>query len=95
MIDPSPGRLGSLGEDRDHGDAELIVRIVQWSRETIELGRRGSAARLLREAMWFAWEEPRLPPPLVSRKYPRSYPWSPLARLAHTSVDGRRPQGGA
>ncbi|TQO24271.1 hypothetical protein FB385_3151 [Paramicrobacterium agarici] len=37
-------------------------------------------SRCLKEALWFSWEQPRLPRPLVDGKYPRSYPWSSEAR---------------
>jgi hypothetical protein len=50
--------------------------------------------RVLREALWFIWEEPRLPRPLVASKYPRSYPWSPRARAVFAEHAGKRPKGG-
>lgn len=34
----------------------------------------------LRELLWFHWEFPRLPKPLVRNKYPRGVPWGPHAR---------------
>jgi len=47
----------------------------------------------VREALWFLWELPRLPRPLVQSKYPKPYPWSPEARrrFEHST---KRPQGG-
>lgn len=49
---------------------------------------------MLRETLWFLWEEPRLPRPLVASKYPRSYPWSPRARALVAENAGKRPKGG-
>jgi hypothetical protein len=50
--------------------------------------------RVLWEALWFIWEEPRLPRPLVASKYPKLYPWSPRARALFVTHAGRRPKGG-
>lgn len=47
--------------------------------------------RVLREVLWFSWEQPRLPRPLVQSKYPRSYPWSPAA--AKEANEPYRPGG--
>jgi hypothetical protein len=50
--------------------------------------------RVLREALWFIWEEPRLPRPLVASKYPKPYPWSLRARAVFDAHVGKRPKGG-
>ena len=93
--DPEPGRPRSLGREVDLADAEVIARLVEWCRATLADGRgRTGPLRLVREAMWFAWESPRLPRPLVSGKYPVSYPWSPNAQAAYARDGGRRPAGG-
>ena len=42
--------------------------------------------KIARESVWFLWESPRLPRPLVRSKYPESYPWSRGARQALQSV---------
>jgi hypothetical protein len=49
---------------------------------------------VLREALWFIWEKPRLPAPLVASKYPKPYPWSPGARAEYRRHSGKRPEGG-
>lgn len=54
--------------------------------------RGGAARRVLREAVWFLWEAPRLPKPLLDAKYPLAYPWSPRAR--EVAQAGSRPPGG-
>ena len=53
-----------------------------------------SAMHMAREAMWDCWEGPRLPRPLISRKYPTTWPWSPGARAAIDVAGGKRPTGG-
>jgi hypothetical protein len=69
--------------------------MVTWCRSRLARGPRSAGPlRVLREAMWFAWEAPRLPLPTVSLKYPCSYPWSPRAQDVHASSHGRRPRGG-
>jgi hypothetical protein len=50
--------------------------------------------RVLREALWFFWEEPRLPRPRVASKYPMPYPWSRDARSVFENDAGKRPDGG-
>ncbi|MGH2920147.1 MAG: hypothetical protein ACRDLS_16335 [Solirubrobacteraceae bacterium] len=55
---------------------------------------RAASMRVLREALWFIWEEPRLPRPLVASKYPKPYPWSPRARATFDAHAGKRPRGG-
>lgn len=71
---PEPGRLVSLGSERDRADATAILGVVaSW----------GSRPRtLVRSALTEGWERLRLPRPLVLRgvKLPASWPWSPAAR---------------
>lgn len=50
--------------------------------------------RIVREAVWFLWEGPRLPRPVVASKYPRAYPWSPGARARLKEHGDKRPPGG-
>jgi hypothetical protein len=95
MDDPSPGRPLTLGVDADLVDAGALFAIIEAGRALIGHGRaRSGAGRVLREAIWFLWEQPRLPGPLVASKYPPSYPWSPEARRAYSANHGRRPPGG-
>jgi hypothetical protein len=69
-------------EDATH----LLAVTVELSRMR---NRPAGRARVLREALWFLWEQPRLPRPLVRSKYPKSYPWSPAARaLVRSGVPG-------
>lgn len=46
-----------------------------------------------RETIYFTWEQPRLPRPLIQSKYPQSFPWSPRARTI-IGTHGARPSGG-
>ncbi|PZE33929.1 hypothetical protein [Curtobacterium sp. MCPF17_031] len=72
---PEPGRPRALSSDLD--DAEHLLTVtVGLARMT---NRPAARARVLREALWFLWEQPRLPRPLLRSKYPNAYPWSPAA----------------
>ncbi|MDD2858149.1 MAG: hypothetical protein PHU75_05670 [Candidatus Nanopelagicales bacterium] len=88
---PEPGRPTSL--DSDFADATSILSIVQAT--SALSGHVGASARsrIVREAIWFGWEHPRLPRPLVASKYPTSYPWSAAARNRFHQVV-QRPTGG-
>ena len=85
---PEPGRPISLGAVADLAAAEAVHGVVEATR-----GRPG-AVRIVREAIWFTWEQPRLPRPLVGSKYALPYPWSRAAWLRHEQAHGRRPTGG-
>ena len=75
------------------GQAEILPTEVV--RGVLEATRdRAGAVRIVREAIWFTWEQPRLPRPLVGSKYPLPYPWSRAAWLRHEQAHGRRPAGG-
>lgn len=50
----------------------LAAALRDWREHT---GREPST-KILREAVWFYWQAPRLPRPLVASKYPRGVPWS-------------------
>jgi hypothetical protein len=92
---PTPGRPESLGRAVDLADARAILSIAAACRKTLRSDRpRSGPIRVLREALWFIWEQPRLPRPLVASKYPRSYPWSPGARAVFAEHAGKRPKGG-
>src|SRR4029079_3676886 len=95
MADPEPGRPTSLGRPADRRDTRAVLSVAMACRRTLRSGRpRSGPGRVLREALWFLWEEPRLPRPLVASKYPRSYPWSPRARALVAEHAGKRPKGG-
>ncbi len=95
MGDPEVGRPLTLGVERDRDDAGALLSVVEEFRTLVARGgQRSGAARVLREAVWFLWEQPRLPRPLVGSKYPLSYPWSPPARDRWLAHGRRRPQGG-
>lgn len=95
MTEPKPGRPQSLGREADLADAEAVLAVVRACRSTLQRDRpRTGPARLVREAIWFIWEQPRLPRPLVASKYPTSYPWSARAQAIYEQRGGRRPRGG-
>jgi hypothetical protein len=77
----------------DQADAALVAAVANavaaWRATT---QRRRSDLKLLREAVWYYWERPRLPRPLVAGKYPRSVPWSAAAREAY-AMNPKRPGG--
>ena len=60
----APGRPVSLGHEVDLADAAALLMVYRAAQDV--LARHGrSALRFAREAQWFVWEAPRLPPPLV------------------------------
>jgi hypothetical protein len=87
-----PGKVAQPEVD-DRVDAALIAGVAnavrQWRATT---GSARGDLKLLREAVWFYWEWPRLPRPLVRRKYPTAVPWSKGAREAY-HADPRRCPG--
>lgn len=90
---PAPGRPASLGEEEDLLDGEAVYAVVEACRSIAGRGRaRSGPGRLLREAIWIVWEQPRLPRTLLDGKYPLRYPWSPSAR-GTVATQSRRPQG--
>ena len=92
---PTPGRPVALGGFVDREDAGALLAVAKACRTTLRADRpRSGPARVLREALWFIWEGPRLPHPLVASKYPKSYPWSPGARAVYAEHSGKRPDGG-
>jgi hypothetical protein len=92
---PAPGRPGTLGGRSDRADADALLSIAAACRKTLRSDRsRSGPVRVVREALWFIWEKPRLPEPLVASKYPKAYPWSPDARAVYRERSGKRPNGG-
>jgi hypothetical protein len=76
--------------DRDVVDAALVADVaIALRRWEAAIGRQ-AVLRPLREAIWFVWERPRLPKPLVRGKYPEQVHWSAHARQLHLHGDSRR-----
>lgn len=95
MDAPTPGRPRTLGPAADRCDAEAVLLVAAACRKTLRRDQsRSGPMRVLREALWFMWEKPRLPEPLVASKYPKPYPWSPGARALYREHSGKRPKGG-
>lgn len=89
MTEPQPGRPIALPTDEK--DATDLAAVLSGLAEAFE--RRPRAITVAREAVWYLWEEPRLPRPLIGSKYPASYPWSLSARTVQNRAS-RRPDGG-
>src|SRR5437763_206556 len=95
MADPPPGRPTTLGPKQDLEDAAALLKVVEACRPMLGAGRpRTGPVRLVREALWFFWEQPRLPRPLVASKYPLPYPWSLEAQAVWNGGKTHRPPGG-
>lgn len=91
---PQIGRPRSLGQSEDLADAAGLLAVFRVVRDALQRRPPSLPNHLAREALWDLWELPRLPPPLVSSKYPKSYPWSAAARSAYNAAGGKRPPGG-
>jgi hypothetical protein len=85
---PEPGRPTSHGAADDAADADAVRGVLEATRA------RPGAVRIVREAIWFSWEQPRLPRPLVASKYSLAYPWSVTALERYERRKGKRPAGG-
>src|SRR5438270_2991492 len=94
MMHPEPGRPRSLGQDQDLADATDLLAVLRAVRaqNAAQVTRR--ADRVAREALWWMWEQRRLPPLLIRSKYPRSYPWSSAARAAFAQLEDNGLSGG-
>jgi hypothetical protein len=64
---------------QDEADAQLVLDVAVSLRRWREKTGKEPATKMLREAVWFFWQRPRLDRPLVASKYPRSAPWSEAA----------------
>ncbi|WP_326551472.1 hypothetical protein [Micromonospora sp. NBC_01813] len=68
--------------ERDSADLRCLAALLdahrQWEIET----KSRASIKALREWLWFYWQVPRRPQPLVRSKYPAPFPWSEEARLA-------------
>lgn len=78
-----------MAHDRDRVDAAVIVALAGALRDWEAVMGKPAALKPLREAVWFYWQEPRLPKPRVRGKYPKGFPWSAAARAAY-EADGER-----
>lgn len=93
--DPDPGRPRMLGDKEDVADAAAVLSVLAAVRSTLSRGRgRSGPVRVLRNAIWYMWEVPRLPPPLERVHYPWAYPWSRAARNVWSTNNRKRPDGG-
>lgn len=75
--------------DRDMADAGLLADVAGALRRWEQATGRVASLKPLREAIWFYWERPRLPKPLVRGKYPEQAPWGVAARELHRHGDSR------
>lgn len=94
MRDPDglePGRPVSLGGERDAADAADLLGVLRAVQSQCRsYPESPGLKKIAREALWWIWEHPRLPRPLIRSKYPVEYPWSPQARAV---VDESRKRG--
>jgi len=88
-----PGRLLRLDTDED--DAADLLRVIRALDEVRDVLGPALYGRVLKEVLWFRWEQPRLPRPLVDGKYPHAYPWSADARRAWQESPHREGRRGA
>ncbi|MGN9920726.1 hypothetical protein [Micromonospora palomenae] len=80
MSSPTPG--AAVIVDRDAADLRCLAAMLdahrRWEAET----NSRASVKALREWLWFYWQAPRRPQPLVRSKYPAPLPWSEAARRA-------------
>ena len=74
---------------RDAADARLIMDVARALGAWQASSQRPAATKVLREAVWFFWQKPRLERPLVSGKYPKSARWSREAATIALRGDGQ------
>ena len=68
--------------DRDTADAQLVAEVATALREWQKHSGRAAPTKVLRETVWFFWQNPRLARPRVAGKYPRAARWSAEAASA-------------
>lgn len=73
-----------IDEAADHHDAALLAAVVRGFQEWQAATGRTPATKVLREALWFFWQKPRLGP-RVRGKYPTAAPWTAAARAAYAA----------
>jgi hypothetical protein len=69
--------------ERDLQDARCLALILEATRQWESATDTTTSMKPLREWIWFTWQKPRLPRPLVRGKYPVSWLWSLAARDAY------------
>ncbi|GAA2828604.1 hypothetical protein [Leucobacter komagatae] len=89
-LEPGQG----LQLDSDVDDATSILRMVTTLQGEREWLGQSLHDRILKEVIWFKWEYPRLPRPLIDGKYPCAYPWSALARETYQRSPKRAGRAG-
>ena len=76
---------------RDDADAQLVVDVAASLRRWRDVTGKQPPTKVLREAVWFFWQQPRLPRPLVASKYPEGALWSEDA--ARFALSGHSSKG--
>lgn len=82
----------AAGARDDLADAGLVLDVARALRRWRDATGAPPATKILREAVWFFWQRPRLAGRLVRSKYPRGTRWSPAAAAlveAETDLRGR------
>ena len=69
--------------NRDDADADFLAALFAAARVWEAARGRAMHGKVLREALWFVWQQPRLPRPLFRSKYPMRAPWTAAARDAY------------
>lgn len=77
------GHVDGVSEQVDQVDADFLTAVFAAARQWEMATGRRTPGKVLRESLWFVWQAPRLPRPLVRSKYPRSAPWTAAARAAY------------
>lgn len=77
-----PPPVAAVRLDRDTADLRCLAALLdahrRWEAET----NSRASLKALREWLWFYWQAPRRPEPLIRSKYPAPLPWSDAARRA-------------
>jgi len=69
--------------DDDDVDAEFVAAVFAAARRWEMVTGKKAPGKVLRETLWFIWQRPRLPRPLVRSKYPATAPWTAAARAVY------------
>jgi hypothetical protein len=72
----------------DDNDARLVADVAASLRVWQAAEGRPAPTKILRETVWFFWQNPRMPKPRVGGKYPRTSQWSREAAEAALAADG-------
>lgn len=74
--------------DQRHRDAELILSVLQAAHAWERASARYLKVKPIRELIFWVWEDPRLPQPLLRSKYPLTVPWTPVAQALYPNGAG-------